>query len=238
MKVAQSLGIKVFADGADLADIRALATDPFIAGFTTNPSLMRKAGVPHYEKFARAVVELIGDRPVSFEVFSDNEDEMGRQARLIASWGVNVYVKVPVTFTDGMRTDKLIRCLTEAGVKLNVTALTTVRQVAWVTEALAGTAGAIVSVFAGRIADSGRDPVPIIAAARQIVELKSGVELLWASPRELLNVVQANSAGCHIITVTRTLLEKLTLLGRDLDEVSLDTVRMFHDDAEQAGFHL
>lgn len=238
LRSSDDLNIKIFADGADLSGISDLAGDPLIAGFTTNPTLMRQSGIADYEHFAHSILGIVRDRPVSFEVFSDDEHEMERQARLIASWASNVYVKIPVTNTTGVRSDKLIRRLTEGGVKLNVTALMTLKQVAWVTEALTGTTSAIVSVFAGRIADTGRDPIPLMSAALHIVELVPGVELLWASPREILNIVQADSIGCHIITVTHDLLKKLPSVGRDLESFSLDTVRMFHEDARHAGYGL
>jgi transaldolase len=199
---------------------------------------MRQSGVSDYAEFAAEVLEAVPDRPISFEVFSDDEDEMERQARLIASWGTNVYVKVPVTNTAGVTTAKVIRRLTDSGVRLNVTAILSLRQVYHVVGALDGTEGAIVSVFAGRVADTGRDPVPLMTAALQVVALNSRVELLWASPREVLNIVQADAIGCHIITVTHDLLKKLPGLGRELEEFSLDTVRMFHRDAIEAGFEL
>jgi transaldolase len=232
------LRIKVFADGADLAGIARLAGDPLIAGFTTNPTLMRQSGVDDYRRFAEQVLEAVPGKPISFEVFSDEEDEMERQARLIAGWGPNVYVKIPVTDTSGRSTAKLVRRLTEAGVKLNVTAILSLRQVQTVVEALGGSDSAIVSVFAGRVADTGRDPVPLMSAALELVRLDPALELLWASPREVLNVVQADAIGCHIVTVTHELLKKLPGLGRDLEDVSLDTVRMFRRDAVEAGFTL
>ena len=235
---AQSLRIKIFADGANLEGIARLAADPLISGFTTNPTLMRQSGVSDYARFAAEVLELVPDRPISFEVFSDDEDEMERQARIIASWGSNVYVKIPVTNTEGMSTAKLIRRLTDSGVKLNVTALLSLRQVHSVVDALAGTEGAIVSVFAGRVGDTGHEPVPLMQAALQLLSPDPALEMLWASPREILNVVQADGIGCHIITVTHDLLKKLSGLGRDLDDLSLDTVKMFHQDALQAGFTL
>jgi transaldolase len=235
---AQSLRIKIFADGADLEGITRLVADPLIAGFTTNPTLMRQSGVSDYTRFAAEVLEVVRGRPISFEVFSDDDDEMERQARIIAGWGSNVYVKIPVTNTQGLSTGKLIRRLTDSGVKLNVTALLSLRQVHTVVDALAGTEGAIVSVFAGRVADTGREPVPLMQAALQVLSPNPALELLWASPREILNVVQADAIGCHIITVTHDLLKKLSGLGRDLDEYSLDTVKMFHRDALQAGFTL
>lgn len=232
------LHIKIFADGADLTGISRLASDPLIAGFTTNPTLMRKSGITDYAAFASQILECVPDRPISFEVFSDDEDEMDRQARLIASWGPNVYVKVPVTNTGGVSTSKVIRRLSDAGVKLNVTAILSLGQVQEVVEALTGSEGAIVSVFAGRIADTGTDPIPIMTAALELVALQPKLELLWASPREVLNIVQADAIGCHIITVTHDLLAKLPGLGRPLNEISLDTVRMFHRDAREAGYTL
>jgi transaldolase len=230
--------VKIFADGADLEGMVALAGRPEIAGFTTNPTLMRKSGVTDYEGFAKKILETITDKPISFEVFADDADGMLRQARLIASWGSNVYVKVPVTNTATEPMTAVIEQLTADGVKLNVTALMTVEQVRTVTAALAGTQGAIVSVFAGRIADTGRDPMPIMADALAITSAQPGVELLWASPREVLNVRQADDLGVDIITVTFDLLAKLALFGKDLDEYSLDTVKMFFNDATAAGFTL
>lgn len=238
MTTASDLGIKIFADGADLAGISRLAREPSIAGFTTNPTLMRQSGIVNYERFARDVLREVQDKPISFEVFSDDESEMERQARLIASWGSNVYVKIPVTDTAGSSTSKLIHRLTDAGVRLNVTAILSLKQVETVVDALRGSDGAIVSVFAGRIADTGRDPVPLMTAALELVRLDPNLELLWASPREVINIVQADAIGCHIITVTHDLLKKLPGLGRDLDDVSLDTVRMFYNDAREAGFSL
>jgi transaldolase len=235
---ARALSIKVFADGADLEGILELARDPAIAGFTTNPTLMRQSGVTDYEGFARKVLEHVTDRPLSLEVFADEPAEMARQARLIATWGENIYVKIPVTDTDGRSCAPLITELSAEGLRLNVTALLSLAQVSTVAEALSGSRGAIVSVFAGRIADTGRDPVPIMRDALGVLAPNPSLELLWASPREILNVVQADEIGCHIITVTHALLGKLAGLGRGLDDVSLDTVRMFHDDARQSGFLL
>jgi transaldolase len=230
--------VKIFADGADLEEIGELAKQPGIAGFTTNPTLMRKSGVTDYEGFARKLLERITDRPVSFEVFADDHDEMIRQARLIASWGSNVYVKIPVTDTRGTSTVPVVRELAAAGVQLNVTALLTIPQVEAASAALADGPPAIISVFAGRIADTGRDPIPIMRAALQAMTPYPRLELLWASPREVLNVRQADDIGVHIITVTSDLLKKLALLGRDLEEFSLETVRMFHSDAAAAGYLL
>ena len=235
--VAQ-LRVKLFADGADVKGITALAADQRISGFTTNPTLMRKAGITDYADFGRRILELIGSRPISFEVFADDVGGMLRQARALASWGSNVYVKIPVTDTSGALTDAVVRELTADGVRLNVTALMTAPQVDAVCSALAGTPGAYVSVFAGRIADTGRDPVPLMTAhARRCSEIPN-VELIWASPRELLNVFHADAAGVHVITATHEILAKLALVGKDLDDYSLDTVKMFHTDALAAGFTL
>jgi transaldolase len=230
--------VKIFADSADLEGMIALAERREIAGFTTNPTLMRKSGVEDYEGFARKVLDAITDRPISFEVFADDPEGMLRQARLIASWGPNVFVKVPVTNTEGVSTEHVVKQLTAEGVQLNVTALMTVAQVEAVTAALAGTRGAVVSVFAGRIADTGRDPMPIMADSLKITSAQPHVSLLWASPREILNVWQADQLGVDIITVTHDVLPKLKLAGKPLDDYSLDTVRMFHDDARAAGFTL
>jgi transaldolase len=233
-----ALRVKLFADGADLEGITKLAADRRIAGFTTNPTLMNKAGIKDYEAFGRQVLGVIGGRPISFEVFADEAHEMLRQARKLASWGENVYVKIPVSDTRGTPTDEVVRELTRDGVKLNVTALMTEAQVERVCGALRGTPGAYVSVFAGRIADTGRDPVPMMKRDVAICETVPNVELIWASPRELLNVFQADACGVHVITATHDILAKLSLVGKDLDEYSLDTVKMFHRDAASAGFTL
>jgi transaldolase len=230
--------VKIFADGADLDTIIDLADQPNIAGFTTNPTLMCKSGVTDYEGFARKLLERIPDRPVSFEVFADEHGEMLRQARLIASWGSNVYVKIPVTDTRGTSTAAVVRELSDSGVHLNVTALMTIPQVEVVTAALAGGSRAIISIFAGRVADTGRDPIPVMRQALEVMAPYPELELLWASPREVLNVRQADDIGVHIITVTHDLLSKLASFGRDLDAFSLETVRMFHNDAATAGYFL
>ena len=230
--------VKIFADGADLEAILELAAQPGIAGFTTNPTLMRKSGVTDYEGFARKLLERITDRPVSFEVFADEHAQMIRQARLIASWGSNVYVKIPVTDTRGAGTAAVVRELAASGVHVNVTALMTVGQVEAASAALAGGPPAIVSMFAGRIADTGRDPIPLMRAALAVLAQYPQLKLLWASPREILNVRQADNIGVHIITVTTDLLTKLDLFGRDLEDFSLETVRMFHHDAATAGYLL
>ena len=237
MSVA-GLRVKLFADGADKASMLALYNNPAITGFTTNPTLMRKAGVADYETFARDILAVIHDRPISFEVFSDEWDDMERQARQIAAWGANVYVKIPVTNTRGESSAPLVRRLTGEGVKVNVTALMTLTQVRTVCDALTPGPAACVSVFAGRVADTGRDPVPMMAAAVEIINAYPNVELIWASPRELLNVVQADAVGCHIITATPDILAKLPTLGKDLTDFSLDTVKMFYDDGVKAGFAL
>jgi len=231
--------IKIFADGASLPSMLEAARDPRIAGFTTNPTLMRKAGISDYRGFAKEVLAAIRDKPISFEVFADDIPEMRRQARDIASWGNNVYVKIPVTNTKRESTESLVRELAAGGVKLNVTAICTLDQVRDVARALAGGAPSVVSVFAGRIADTGRDPIPLMKEALQICRASApSAELLWASPRELLNIVQAAEIGCDIITVTPDLLKKLELVGKDLGEFSLETVKMFHSDAQAAGFKL
>ena len=232
------LRVKIFADGADRGRVEALRAEPWIRGFTTNPTLMRVAGVADYETFARNLLELVPDRPISFEVIADELDEIERQARLIASWGENVYVKVPITTTRGDTTAEAVRHLAGSGIKVNVTALMTVRQVEDAGGWLADGPGGFVSVFAGRIADSGRDPIPIMTSALERLAPHPHLELIWASPREVLNVVQADSIGCHVITVTDEILRRLASLGRDLDDFSLDTVRMFYRDAQAAGYTL
>jgi len=232
------LKVKIFADGANQRDILDLYRKPYIKGFTTNPTLMRKAGISDYRAFATEILAYIPDRPFSFEVFSDEFDEMEEQALEITTWGSHVYVKIPVTNTRGETACPLVRRLSQAGVKLNVTALMTLAQVRQVAEALAGGASSYISVFAGRIADTGRDPVPLMAAAVQVLADLPNAELIWASPRELLNIFHADTVGCHIITVTHDILKKLDLVGKDLDEFSLDTVKMFRRDALEAGFRL
>ena len=228
--------VKIFADGADMDGILSLYKNPLIKGFTTTPTLVRKAGVEDYEAFARKLVAAIPDRPISFEVFADDFDEMIAQGRVIASWGTNVNVKIPVTTTKGAFTGPVIRTLADAGVIVNVTAIMTEQQVARVAECLAPDVPAIVSVFAGRVADTGRDPVPVMRNCLHALADHPKAELLWASPRELLNIFQADEIGCHIITVSHDVLAKLSLIGKDLDEYSLETVKMFHRDATAAGF--
>jgi transaldolase len=232
------LTVKVFADGADLASLLELAANPLISGFTTNPTLMRAAGISDYEGFARSALEHISDRPLSLEVFSDDFDEMARQARRIASWGANVFVKIPVTNTKRDRANELVARVVAEGVQVNVTALMTTEQVESVRDQLSPDVPAYVSVFAGRVADTGRDPVPIMTKSLEILHEMPSAELIWASPREVLNIFQADAIGCDVITVTHDLLRKLSNVGRDLDDFSLDTVKMFHRDAVAAGYSL
>jgi len=238
MKTIGELQIKIFADGADRAGMLDMYAKPYIKGFTTNPTLMRKAGISDYRAFAKEVLQAIPDRPISFEVFSDEFAEMERQAMEIAGWGKQVYVKIPVTNTRREPAYPLIKRLSRAGVKLNVTALMTLDQVRDVAAQLTPGTPSCVSVFAGRVADTGRDPVPLMAAAVELLRPVSEAELIWASPRELLNIFQADAVGCHIITVTNDVLKKLALVGHDLRDYSLDTVKMFYQDAQKAGFQL
>jgi len=230
--------VKIFADGADKAAMLELYAKPWIGGFTTNPTLMRKAGIRDYQAFARDILAAVPDRPISLEVFADEFPEMERQARIISSWANNVYVKIPVTNTRREPSLDLACRLSHSGVKVNVTALLTLSQVREVAQALGGGEPSYVSVFAGRIADTGMDPLPVMSAAVEIVRTYPHMELIWASPRELLNVVQADQIGCHIITVTNDILKKMDLLGRDLLDYSLDTVKMFYNDACASGFTL
>jgi len=238
MRLVSDLHTKIFADGADKAAILELYAKPWVKGFTTNPTLMRKAGIRDYEAFSHEILAAISDRPISLEVFADDFDEMERQARIIASWGENVYVKIPVTNTRSEPALDLICRLSHAGIKLNITAIMTLSQVRDVVAALGGGAPSCVSVFAGRVADTGRDPLPMMTAAVEMVRTFRGIELIWASPRELLNVVQADQIGCDIITVTSDILKKLDLMGRDLADYSLDTVKMFYNDACSSGYSL
>jgi transaldolase len=230
--------VKLFADGAELGAIRALATNPAIKGFTTNPTLMRKAGVTDYAAFAKEALAIVGEKPISFEVFSDDFPTMEREARVIASWGGNTYVKIPITNTKGESSAPLIRRLSSEGIALNITAILTLDQVREMGGALSPRTPSIVSVFAGRIADTGVDPVPLMIEAVDILRENHMAELLWASPRELLNLFQADQCGCHIITATPDLLAKLALVGKDLSAYSLETVKMFHSDAKAAGYVL
>jgi transaldolase len=237
MKSVSDLGIKIFADGADKASILELYRQPYIKGFTTNPTLMRAMGVTDYRGFAQDLLATIHDRPISFEVFADEEGEMEEQARFIAAWGQNVFVKVPVMNTKGVPTYDLVRSLSSEGIQLNVTALLTLEQVRKVGAAVKGDAPAYVSVFAGRIADTGRDPVPLMREAVAMVN-DANAQLMWASPRELLNVFQADEIGCHVITATTDILKKLPLVGKDLHEFSQETVQMFRRDAVKSGYSL
>jgi transaldolase len=236
--VLDQISTRIFADGADLEGILRLAADPRIAGFTTNPTLMRKAGVTDYAEFAKDLLRRVTKHPISFEVFADDADEMRRQAHIISSWGDNVYVKIPVTTTRGESMAPLARELSESGVKVNVTALFTTAQVELITSAVKDGAPSYISVFAGRIADAGVDPTPIMARSVEIMLEAPRAELIWASPREILNLVQADQVGCHIITITHDLLKKLDGLGKGLEQFSLETVQMFHGDAAAAGFAL
>lgn len=238
MKSVADLKIKIFADGADLAGMLELSRKPYIKGLTTNPTLMRKAGVANYEVFAREVLTHITNLPVSFEVIADDEDTMESQARYIATWGRNVFVKIPVTNTRREPMHNLMHRLSHDGIQVNATALLTIPQVREVAKALRGGALSNVSVFAGRIADTGRDPLPMMTEAMEILRGNQHTELIWASPRELLNIFHAEQIGCHIITVTNDIMRKLDLLGKNLDDFSLETVRMFYDDAVKAGYAL
>lgn len=234
----RTLKVKIFADGANKNEMVTLAKESHVQGLTTNPTLMRKSGISDYEGFAKEILSVIQDKPISFEVFSDDFEEMERQALKIASWGQNVYVKIPVTNTKGESSCELIHKLAKAGVKQNVTALMTVEQVKEVSDALKDGAPCNISVFAGRVADTGRDPLPIMIEAVSIMAKYPNQELIWASPRELLNIFQADEIGCHIITVTNDILKKLSLYQKDLNSYSLETVKMFRDDAVAAGFNI
>jgi transaldolase len=232
------LRIKLFADGADLESMLEMRGNPLIKGFTTNPTLMRKSGVADYRAFAQAALQAIPDRPISFEVLSDNFEVMHRQAVELAGWGPNVFVKIPITDTHGNSSADLLHRLAAEGIRLNVTAILTLDQVKVAAEAVAASPSSVVSVFAGRIADTGRDPVPLMSRAMEILKPYPAVELIWASPRELLNIFQADQIGCHIITATTDILKKLDLVGKDLIEFSLETVQMFVRDARLAGLEL
>jgi transaldolase len=236
MSPLDNLRVKIFADGADFDGILKLYANPVVKGFTTNPTLMRKAGISDYETFGRKVLTAVPDRPVSLEVFADDLPTMLAQAKAIASWGSNVNVKVPVTNTKGEFTGPILRELSGMGITLNVTAIMTEAQVAKVASCLDPRTPAIVSVFAGRIADTGIDPVPVMTRCLNLLSELPRAELLWASPRELLNIFHADEIGCHIITVTNDVLSKLALVGKNLDEYSLETVKMFYTDASSAGY--
>jgi transaldolase len=234
----QDMKVNLFADGADLQTMIEMAKKPFIKGLTTNPTLMRKAGINDYKLFAKEVITSIQNKPISFEVFSDEADEMISQGLEIASWGKNVNVKIPITNSAGQSTKSVIKELSAEGVAINVTALLTLDQVKTVVDSVDESSNVFISVFAGRIADTGRDPIPLMKEALEILNEKPKAKLIWASPRELLNVIQANDIGCHIITATSDILKKLELIGKDLSEYSLDTVRMFHDDALASGYKI
>jgi len=238
MNSFNDLKIKIFADGANVKEMVELYRNGIVKGFTTNPTLMRKDGVDNYEKFAKEVLEAITDLPISFEVFSDDFESMEKEAKKISSWGKNVFVKIPITNTQGVSSNNLIRKLSNEGLSLNITAILTNEQVESVVDVISEKTKTIISVFAGRIADTGRNPVPYMKKAYDIVRKKSNVELLWASSRELLNLFQAEECGCHIITVTNDILKKIKLIGKDLSELSLDTVKMFYDDAAKVGYKI
>jgi len=238
MKKVEDLKVQIFADGADKADMLEMYAKPFVKGLTTNPTLMKKAGITDYRAFCKDILTHIKDKPLSFEVFSDDFAEMERQAMEIASWGSNVYVKIPVTNTKQETCYALVKKLGQQQVKMNVTAIMTLTQVRDVVAALNPTVPSYVSVFAGRIADTGLDPVPLMAAAVEMLKVAPASELIWASPRELLNIFQADDIGCQVITVTNDIIKKLALVGYDLDTYSLDTVKMFYNDALAAGFKL
>jgi transaldolase len=235
---AADLGVKIFADGADLVGIRQLTSNPLVKGYTTNPTLMKQVGIKNYLDFSKEVLEVISGAPISLEVFSDEFNEMRTQALKLAALGDNVYVKIPITNTKSQSSQELVRELSASGVKLNVTAIFTIPQVEVTVKALSEGPASYVSIFAGRIADAGVDPIPTMQKALEIMKPHKQMELIWASPRELLNVVQAHEIGAHVITVTHDLLKKLPSLGKDLDQFSLETVKMFADDAIAAGFSL
>jgi len=238
MKRVEDLKVQIFADGADKSGMLEMYAKPHIKGLTTNPTLMKKAGITDYRAFCKDILTHIEDKPLSFEVFSDDFAEMESQAMEIASWGANVYVKIPVTNTKRETCYALVKKLGSRGVKMNVTAIMTLTQVRDVVAALEPSVPSYVSVFAGRIADTGRDPLPLMAAAVEMLRIAPAAELIWASPRELLNIFQADEIGCQVITLTNDILKKLTLVGYDLDSFSLDTVTMFYSDAQEAGFRL
>jgi len=236
LKKIDDLTVKIYADGADKVGMLEMYARPYIKGFTTNPTLIRKAGIEDYSAFAKDILQAIPDRPISFEVLSDEFSEMERQARKITSWGGQVYVKIPITNTRCEPCYDLIKRLSNDGIKLNVTALMTMEQVRDVAEKVCGGASCYISVFAGRIADTGRDPLPIMAAAVEVLRPCRNLELIWASPREVFNIFQAEAVGCHIITVTNDLLGKLELVGKNLSDYSLETVKMFYNDGKRAGY--
>ena len=238
MDKVNELQVKIFADGADKIGMLEMYEKPYIKGLTTNPTLMKKVGITDYAAFCKDILETVNDKPLSFEVFSDDFNEMERQALEIASWGDNVYVKIPVTNTQGETCYSLVKNLADNKVKVNVTAIMTLEQVKNVVDVLDPEVPSYVSVFAGRIADTGVDPVPLMTEAVSILESKPAAELIWASPRELLNIFQADEIGCQVITVTNDILKKLSLVDYDLNDYSLDTVKMFYNDAVSAGFKI
>lgn len=238
MTSIDDLKIKIFADGADLEHIKALRDNPIIKGFTTNPTLMRAVGISNYERFSKDVIEIVDGAPLSLEVFADDFNEMEAQARIIASWGRNVFVKIPITNTKGESSATLVKRLADHGVQVNVTAIFTLEQVQDVCEALSPDVAANVSVFAGRVADTGIDPIPHMRASVEIVSALPKAEVIWASPRELLNLFHADEAGCQIITVTQDILKKIPIIGKDLADYSIETVKMFYDDAQSAGYSI
>ena len=235
---SQKLNIKIFADGANIDQISLMNNEPLIQGLTTNPTLMRKAGISNYKNFAKEVLEIVKNKSISFEVFSDDFQEMEMQAKIIASWQENVFVKIPITNTKGVSSQHLIKKLTDANIKVNVTAILTIEQVKEIIEVLNPNVPSYISIFAGRIADTGIDPEPIMEEALTLIENYKKFELIWASPRELLNVIQANNIGCHIITATTDIINKIKLIGYPLEKYSLDTVNMFYEDAKKAGYTL
>ena len=238
MKKIEDLKVKIFSDGADKKDMLEMNSKTFIKGLTTNPSLMKKAGIEDYEAFAKDILSTIKKKPISFEVFSDDFDDMEKQAMEIASWADNVYVKIPITNTKKESSKELIKRLAEKKVKLNITAIMTLDQVKTVLSVLENKVPSIISVFAGRIADTGRDPIPLMNDCLKEMKINSNSELLWASPRELLNIIQADQIGCHIITVTKDIIKKLQFANYNLEDYSLDTVKMFYKDAVDAGFKI
>jgi transaldolase len=238
MTSLSELKVKIFADGADKAGMLDMYARPYIKGLTTNPTLMRNSGIANYRAFAKEILSQISDKPVCFEVLADDFEEMERQALEIASWADNVYVKIPVTNTKRETSSALVKRLADRQVKLNVTAVMTLPQVREISAVLNQATASFVSVFAGRIADTGIDPLPLMAAAVEILRVNAKAELVWASTREVLNIFQASAVGCQVITVTNDILRKLSLVGYDLTEYSIDTVKMFHDDAQRAGFFL
>jgi transaldolase len=238
MTSLSELKVKIFADGADKASMLDMYALPYIKGLTTNPTLMRNSGITNYRAFAKEILSKISDKPVCFEVLADDFAEMERQALEIASWADNVYVKIPVTNTKREASSALVKRLADRQVKLNVTAVMTLPQVREISAVLSQATASFVSVFAGRVADTGIDPLPLMAAAVEILKVNAKAELVWASTREVLNIFQASAVGCQVITVTNDILRKLSLVGYDLTEYSIDTVKMFHDDAQRAGFFL